>query len=93
MKGCTDELATRNTVKEAGRTPPPFPFIFFKPNTTVQDHGAPVEIPLIAQDDQADYEGELVCPLFFFFPLRSTYYDVYKPSFLHVYVLTPNSAS
>ncbi|KAJ5474647.1 hypothetical protein N7475_004213 [Penicillium sp. IBT 31633x] len=46
-------------IKEAGRTPPPFPFIFFKPNTTVHDHGAPVVIPRIAQDDQADYEGEL----------------------------------
>ncbi|KAJ6108033.1 hypothetical protein N7523_009356 [Penicillium sp. IBT 18751x] len=46
-------------IKEAGRTPPPFPFIFFKPNTTVHDHGKPVEIPKLAQDDQADYEGEL----------------------------------
>ncbi|EHY53964.1 hypothetical protein HRR83_004610 [Exophiala dermatitidis] len=46
-------------IKEAGRTPPPFPFIFFKPSTTVQDHDAPVVIPKIAQDDQADYEGEL----------------------------------
>ncbi|KAL2436789.1 Caffeoylpyruvate hydrolase [Exophiala dermatitidis] len=46
-------------IKEAGRTPPPFPFIFFKPNTTVLDHDAPVVIPKIAQDDQADYEGEL----------------------------------
>jgi 2-keto-4-pentenoate hydratase/2-oxohepta-3-ene-1,7-dioic acid hydratase in catechol pathway len=46
-------------VREAGRKPPPFPFIFFKPNTTVLDHGAPVVIPKIAQDDQADYEGEL----------------------------------
>jgi hypothetical protein len=52
-------------VKEAGRTPPPFPFIFFKPNTTVIDHGAPVIIPKIAQDDQADYEGELVCIMSF----------------------------
>ena len=51
------------TVKEAGRTPPPFPFIFFKPNTTILDHGEPVVIPKIAQDDQADYEGELVCML------------------------------
>ncbi|PKY02999.1 hypothetical protein P168DRAFT_297902 [Aspergillus campestris IBT 28561] len=48
-----------NHIKEAGRTPPPFPSIFFKPNTTVHDHGAPVEIPSIAQDEQADYEGEL----------------------------------
>jgi 2-keto-4-pentenoate hydratase/2-oxohepta-3-ene-1,7-dioic acid hydratase in catechol pathway len=46
-------------VREAGRKPPPFPFIFFKPNTTVLDHDAPVVIPKIAQDDQADYEGEL----------------------------------
>ncbi|KAF9887007.1 hypothetical protein FE257_010623 [Aspergillus nanangensis] len=46
-------------IREAGRTPPPFPFIFFKPNTCVHDHGAPVEIPKIAQDEQADYEGEL----------------------------------
>jgi len=47
-------------IKEAGRTPPPFPFIFFKPNTCVHDHDVPVVIPKIAQDDQADYEGELV---------------------------------
>ncbi|KAH0355805.1 hypothetical protein KCU83_g1363, partial [Aureobasidium melanogenum] len=44
---------------KAGRAPPPFPFIFFKPNTCVWDHGADVVIPKIAQDDQADYEGEL----------------------------------
>lgn len=47
-------------VKEAGRKPPPFPFIFFKPSTTIHDHGEPVVIPKIAQNDQADYEGELV---------------------------------
>jgi 2-keto-4-pentenoate hydratase/2-oxohepta-3-ene-1,7-dioic acid hydratase in catechol pathway len=47
-------------VKEAGRKPPPFPFIFFKANTTVLDHGEPVVVPKIAQNDQADYEGELV---------------------------------
>ena len=46
-------------VKEAGRTPPPFPFIFFKPSTTIHDHNIPVSIPRIAQDSQADYEGEL----------------------------------
>jgi 2-keto-4-pentenoate hydratase/2-oxohepta-3-ene-1,7-dioic acid hydratase in catechol pathway len=48
------------TVKEAGRTPPPYPFIFFKPNTCVVGPGEAVIIPKIAQDDQADYEGELV---------------------------------
>lgn len=47
-------------VKEANRTPPPFPFIFFKPVTTITDHNASVVIPKIAQDEQADYEGELV---------------------------------
>ncbi|KAF4990295.1 hypothetical protein FDECE_14438 [Fusarium decemcellulare] len=46
-------------IREAKRVPPPFPFIFFKPSTTVQDHDADVVIPKIAQDDQADYEGEL----------------------------------
>ncbi|KAN0116699.1 hypothetical protein V8E51_002676 [Hyaloscypha variabilis] len=46
-------------IKEAGRTPPPFPFIFFKPTTCILDHNADVEVPKIAQDDQADYEGEL----------------------------------
>jgi len=46
-------------IREAGRNPPPFPSLFFKPNTTVHDHGAPIIIPKIAQDEQADYEGEL----------------------------------
>lgn len=46
-------------VREAGRTPPPFPFIFFKPTTCLHDHGTDIEIPRIAQNDQADYEGEL----------------------------------
>ncbi|KAG4440545.1 hypothetical protein IFR05_003961 [Cadophora sp. M221] len=46
-------------IKEAGRAPPPYPSIFFKPATTIWDHGADVVIPKIAQDDQADYEGEL----------------------------------
>jgi len=50
-------------VKEAGRSPPPFPFIFFKPTPCITDHGADVIIPKICQDDQADYEGELVCHL------------------------------
>ncbi|KAI4764905.1 hypothetical protein E4T52_03844 [Aureobasidium sp. EXF-3400] len=46
-------------IKEARRTPPPFPLIFSKPNTCIWDHGADVVIPKIAQDGQADYEGEL----------------------------------
>jgi 2-keto-4-pentenoate hydratase/2-oxohepta-3-ene-1,7-dioic acid hydratase in catechol pathway len=48
------------SVKEAGRSPPPFPFIFFKPTTCIADHNSDVIIPKICQDDQADYEGELV---------------------------------
>ncbi|KAH6877158.1 hypothetical protein B0T10DRAFT_447987 [Thelonectria olida] len=47
-------------IREAGRKQPPFPSIFFKPSTTIADHGVPVVIPKIAQDEQADYEGELV---------------------------------
>ena len=47
-------------IREGGRTAPPFPFIFFKPSTTVIGHDEDVHIPKIAQDDQADYEGELV---------------------------------
>ncbi|RDL35136.1 Uncharacterized protein BP5553_07067 [Venustampulla echinocandica] len=46
-------------IKEAGRSPPPFPFIFFKPTPCITDHEADVVIPKICQDDQADYEGEL----------------------------------
>jgi 2-keto-4-pentenoate hydratase/2-oxohepta-3-ene-1,7-dioic acid hydratase in catechol pathway len=55
-----DILANFSRVREAGRNPPPFPFIFFKPTTCLYDHGEDVVIPRIAQDDQADYEGELV---------------------------------
>ncbi|KAB5516904.1 hypothetical protein GE09DRAFT_1231043 [Coniochaeta sp. 2T2.1] len=46
-------------IKEAGRSNPPFPFIFFKPTTCLIGHDEAVHIPQIAQDDQADYEGEL----------------------------------
>ncbi|OCK85210.1 hypothetical protein K432DRAFT_377914 [Lepidopterella palustris CBS 459.81] len=46
-------------IKEGGRTPPPFPSIFIKANTTINDHGAPIVVPRLCQDDQADYEGEL----------------------------------
>jgi 2-keto-4-pentenoate hydratase/2-oxohepta-3-ene-1,7-dioic acid hydratase in catechol pathway len=47
-------------VQQANRTPPPNPFIFFKPIPTIIGHNENVIIPKIAQDDQADYEGELV---------------------------------
>ncbi|KAF2192353.1 fumarylacetoacetate hydrolase family protein-like protein [Zopfia rhizophila CBS 207.26] len=46
-------------IQEGGRTLPPFPSTFIKANTCLQDHGAPIVVPKIAQDDQADYEGEL----------------------------------
>ncbi|KAJ6178947.1 hypothetical protein N7519_009408 [Penicillium mononematosum] len=51
------ELIT--AVQQAKRMPPPFPFIFFKPQTTILDHGNNVVIPKIAQNDQAGYEGAL----------------------------------
>ena len=47
-------------VKEGGRPVPPLPSLFFKGSTSIAGHGDIVEIPKICQDDQADYEGELV---------------------------------
>ncbi|KAK3949498.1 hypothetical protein QBC32DRAFT_243577 [Pseudoneurospora amorphoporcata] len=46
-------------IRETGLPPSSYPVMFFKPATAVHDHGANVIIPKIAQDDQADYEGEL----------------------------------
>ncbi|KAH8639307.1 fumarylacetoacetate hydrolase family protein-like protein [Alternaria alternata] len=46
-------------IQEGGRTLPPYPSTFIKANTCLNDHGAPIVIPKIAQDNQADYEGEL----------------------------------
>lgn len=46
-------------VKEGGRTLPPYPSTFIKATTCLNDHGAPIVIPKLAQDSQADYEGEL----------------------------------
>jgi 2-keto-4-pentenoate hydratase/2-oxohepta-3-ene-1,7-dioic acid hydratase in catechol pathway len=47
-------------IKEGGRKPPPYPSIFIKPADCVADYGCAVQIPQIAQDEQCDYEGELV---------------------------------
>jgi 2-keto-4-pentenoate hydratase/2-oxohepta-3-ene-1,7-dioic acid hydratase in catechol pathway len=47
-------------VKEGGRPVPPLPTVFFKGSSSIAGHGDVVEIPKICQDDQADYEGELV---------------------------------
>ncbi|KAH7119960.1 fumarylacetoacetate hydrolase family protein-like protein [Dendryphion nanum] len=46
-------------IKEGGRTLPPYPSTFIKANTCLNDHGADIVIPKLAQDEQADYEGEL----------------------------------
>lgn len=46
-------------VAEAGRKPPPYPSLFIKANTSIAGWNETVPIPKIAQDDQADYEGEL----------------------------------
>jgi 2-keto-4-pentenoate hydratase/2-oxohepta-3-ene-1,7-dioic acid hydratase in catechol pathway len=46
-------------VQEGGRTLPPYPSTFIKANTALSGHGSPIVIPKIAQDNQADYEGEL----------------------------------
>lgn len=50
---------TTNIVKEGGRTLPPYPSTFIKATTCLQDHNGPIVIPKLAQDTQADYEGEL----------------------------------
>ncbi|KAF1841525.1 fumarylacetoacetate hydrolase family protein-like protein [Cucurbitaria berberidis CBS 394.84] len=46
-------------IQEGGRTLPPFPSTFIKANTALNDHNGTIVIPKIAQDSQADYEGEL----------------------------------
>jgi 2-keto-4-pentenoate hydratase/2-oxohepta-3-ene-1,7-dioic acid hydratase in catechol pathway len=53
-------FANRCEVKEGGRPVPPLPTMFFKGANSIAGHGDVVEIPKICQDDQADYEGELV---------------------------------
>ena len=47
------------TVKEVGQPLPRFPVTFIKPSTAVANWDDDIPIPKIAQDDQADYEGEL----------------------------------
>jgi len=48
------------SVAEGGRKPPPYPSLFFKPSTCVAGFDEDIPIPKIAQEDQLDYEGELV---------------------------------
>lgn len=54
-------MTDRFIVKETGKAPPLYPTMFMKASTAVHDHGKDIVIPAIAQDEQADYEGELVC--------------------------------
>jgi len=56
------------SVAEGGRKPPPYPSLFFKPSTCVAGFDEDIPIPKIAQEDQLDYEGELVSH----FKLRSS---------------------
>lgn len=53
------ELTGDTTVAEAGRKPPPYPSLFIKHSTSIAGWNEDVPIPKVAQDDQADYEGEL----------------------------------
>lgn len=46
-------------IQEGGRTPPPYPSIFYKPRFCIADWGEEIPIPKIAQENQCDYEGEL----------------------------------
>lgn len=47
-------------IQEGGRSPPPYPSMFVKPAECVADHDSVVYIPPLAQEEQLDYEGELV---------------------------------
>ncbi|RVX75031.1 hypothetical protein B0A52_01308 [Exophiala mesophila] len=46
-------------IKEAGRSPPPYPTFFIKPSHSIAGFDEDIPIPQIAQDDQCDWEGEL----------------------------------
>ncbi|KAF7560942.1 hypothetical protein G7046_g3196 [Stylonectria norvegica] len=46
-------------IRETGHTPPSLPAVFIKPSTAIVGHDEAILIPKIAQDEQADYEGEL----------------------------------
>lgn len=48
------------TVREGGRTPPPYPSVFIKPSASVAGYLEDITIPRVAQDGFLDYEGELV---------------------------------
>ncbi|EUC42263.1 hypothetical protein COCMIDRAFT_8122 [Bipolaris oryzae ATCC 44560] len=52
-------LNYKTHIAEAGRKPPPYPSLFIKANTSIAGWDETVPIPKVAQDDQADYEGEL----------------------------------
>ncbi|KAF2691752.1 fumarylacetoacetate hydrolase family protein-like protein [Lentithecium fluviatile CBS 122367] len=52
-------LNFKKHIAEGGRTLPPYPSTFIKANTCLNGHDTPITIPKIAQDEQADYEGEL----------------------------------
>lgn len=47
-------------VAEGGRKPPPYPSLFIKPSTCIANSDEDIPIPKIAQENQLDYEGELV---------------------------------
>ncbi|KAJ9647508.1 hypothetical protein H2204_000137 [Knufia peltigerae] len=46
-------------IKEAGRTPPPYPSIFIKGSPSIASWNEDILIHPVAQKDQLDYEGEL----------------------------------
>lgn len=56
----TDGSIAITLVNELGVGVARFPTMFPKFPTSITGHGDDIEIPKVAQDDQADYEGELV---------------------------------
>jgi 2-keto-4-pentenoate hydratase/2-oxohepta-3-ene-1,7-dioic acid hydratase in catechol pathway len=47
-------------IRESGRTPPPHTSMFIKPSECVADHDNVVHVPKLAQDEECDYECDLM---------------------------------
>jgi 2-keto-4-pentenoate hydratase/2-oxohepta-3-ene-1,7-dioic acid hydratase in catechol pathway len=60
LDGRKEDSSCVCAVAEGSIKLPEYPVMFMKPPNAITDYGADIEIPKIAQDSQADYEGELV---------------------------------
>lgn len=58
-KGCSPNEIKPDRQDELGMPYPKAPVLFFKPNTCLNNPGAPVSVPKTAQNEDLDYEVEL----------------------------------